>query len=213
MPWNGSGVFNRLFSWIADKAGGINITASRFDADENDIVSNGLGNALTRDGQGVPVANLPMAGFRHLNVASSQNRNEYLATAQLQDGGPIWGGTSTGAANTYQITLAPAVTALVAGMTVRWFSHQANTGAATLKLNGITGAITRNGATALTGGEIPNAAVIEATFDGTIAAPGRLPRLPAKLTTPPGALRRRALPPGCPVPAGRFCRANDRARL
>lgn len=29
MPWSGSGVFNRIYSWASDKAAGIDITASR----------------------------------------------------------------------------------------------------------------------------------------------------------------------------------------
>lgn len=168
MSWNGTGSWQRLFSWVADKAAAINITASRMDAEFNDYASNGFGNTLTRDGQGVPTANLPMAGFRHLNVASSQARAEYLATAQFQDGGPIWGGTSSGAANTFVITLTPAVTALVAGLRVLFKSHQANAGASTLQVNATAAtAITKNGATALAANDIPNAAIIEAVYDGT----------------------------------------------
>jgi hypothetical protein len=38
MPWV-SGTFNRLYSWVTDAAGNIPITASRVDADVNDIVT------------------------------------------------------------------------------------------------------------------------------------------------------------------------------
>lgn len=85
MPYNGNGVFNRLFSWVADKAANINITASRMDADTNDIVSNGLGNALTRDGQGQPTADLSMNNFRHTHVANGVSRTDYAALGQVQD--------------------------------------------------------------------------------------------------------------------------------
>lgn len=87
MPWTGSGVFNRLFSWQADKAAGINISSSRMDSDTNDIVSSGLGNCLTRDGQGQPTANLPMAGFKHTNVANGSAATDYVAVGQLQPTG------------------------------------------------------------------------------------------------------------------------------
>ena len=168
MPFNGSGSFNRIFSWVADRSAGIFITASRMDSDTNDIVASGLGNCLTRDGQGAPSANLPMAGFRHLNVANAQNRNEYQTVAQAQDGGPLWGGTSTGAANIYAITLTPPITAYVAGQVFRFFSHQANTGAAVLSGNGLANkSITKNGGAALAPGDIPNAAFIQVGFDGT----------------------------------------------
>jgi microcystin-dependent protein len=84
MGWNGSGIFNRLYSWQSDKAAGINITASRMDGDTDDITSNGLGNCLTRDGQGQPTANLPMNTFRHTNVGNGQAATDYLAVGQLQ---------------------------------------------------------------------------------------------------------------------------------
>lgn len=87
MPWNGSGIFNRIYSWQSDKAAGINITASRMDGDTNDIASNGFGNCLTRDGQGAPTANLPMATFRHTNVGNGQAATDYLAVGQLQPSG------------------------------------------------------------------------------------------------------------------------------
>ncbi len=77
MGWNGSGTFNRLFSWVADKAAAINITASRMDSDTNDIVGNGLGNCITRDGQGQPSANLPMNGFKHTGAAVGAASGEY----------------------------------------------------------------------------------------------------------------------------------------
>jgi hypothetical protein len=83
MSWSGSGVFNRLYSWIADAAAGIDITASRMDADTNDIVTSGLGNCITRDGQGVPTANLPMAGFRHTGAQAAVGTGDYVTLGQL----------------------------------------------------------------------------------------------------------------------------------
>lgn len=83
MPFNGGGVFTRLYSWVADAAAGIDITASRTDADSDDIVVNGLGNCITRDGQGKPTANLPMAGFRHTGAASGVGSGDYVTIGQL----------------------------------------------------------------------------------------------------------------------------------
>jgi hypothetical protein len=39
MSWNGAGNFNRLYSWVADKAAGLNISSARIDADSNDIAA------------------------------------------------------------------------------------------------------------------------------------------------------------------------------
>jgi hypothetical protein len=104
MGWNGSGGFSRLYSWVADKAAGLNITASRMDADTNDIATNGFGNCLTRDGQGQPTANLPMAGFRHTNVGNGVARTDYSSMAQAQDGLIGWtaaGGSADALTATY----------------------------------------------------------------------------------------------------------------
>lgn len=104
MPWNGSGTFNRIYSWVADKAAGLNISSSRMDTDTNDIVSSGFGNCLTRDGQGQPTANLPMAGFRHTGVASGVARTDYSTLSQAQDGLIGWtvaGGTADAITATY----------------------------------------------------------------------------------------------------------------
>lgn len=114
MAWNGAGVFNRLFSWTADKAAAINITASRVDSDTNDIVTQGLGNCITRDGQGQPTANLPMATFRHTGVGDGSARTDYTAVGQTQDGKLNWA-VAGGGADTLTATYVPALTALVDG--------------------------------------------------------------------------------------------------
>ncbi len=98
MPgWNGSGAFTRLFSWTADAAAGIDILASRMDADTNLITTQGFGNCLTRDGQGAATANLPMNGFKHTNVADAVDPTDYVALGQLQSPGslPIYATTIT----------------------------------------------------------------------------------------------------------------------
>jgi hypothetical protein len=64
MPWNGSGGFVRKHNWTQEAAAGIAMLPDRFDDDTNDITAAGLGNCITRDGQGVPTANVPFGGFR-----------------------------------------------------------------------------------------------------------------------------------------------------
>ena len=82
MPFNGAGTFTRIYSWVADAASAIDITASRMDTDTNDIVSSGLNNALTRDGQGIATANLPMGGFRHTGAGSAVGSGDYVTLGQ-----------------------------------------------------------------------------------------------------------------------------------
>ena len=65
MGWNGSGVFNRLYSWVQDFQNGLDINATRMDADTDDITSNGFGNCITRDGQWLRRRKSPFLWGRH----------------------------------------------------------------------------------------------------------------------------------------------------
>lgn len=89
MAFNGSGVFVRLYNWVNDAAAAINITASRMDADTQDI-ANGLSACLTRDGQGKPSAAIDWNGQNLTNVANFANTGNTTlgnATADTLDVG------------------------------------------------------------------------------------------------------------------------------
>lgn len=81
MPFNGAGVFNRLYSWVQDAINGIKIRADRMDAEDNGFAT-GLTDCVTRDGQSPALADLPMGGFKHTNVAAASAANEYLVYGQ-----------------------------------------------------------------------------------------------------------------------------------
>jgi hypothetical protein len=109
LPWNGSGTFNRIFSWVADAAASLNISSSRMDTDTNDIAANGFGNVLTRDGQGFATANLPMGGFRHTGVGAGVNATDYVQMQQAGGGVVNWaiaGGTSEAQTGAYSPIIA-----------------------------------------------------------------------------------------------------------
>lgn len=78
MSFNGSGVFNRLYSWVADKAANVKITASRVDA-EMDGFATGLSNILCRDGQSTPTANISMGGFKITNLGLATASTDALS--------------------------------------------------------------------------------------------------------------------------------------
>lgn len=157
MSWNGSGVFNRLFSWTADAAGGIDISSSRTDSDTNDITSNGFGNCLTRDGQGAATSNLPMVGFRHTGVGNGQSATDYAALGQLQSGTGVNWTIGGGTANAITATYTPALASLVDGQLCFVRSTAANTTTTpTFNPNGLgANTITKNGGGALAPGDIP----------------------------------------------------------
>jgi hypothetical protein len=103
MPWNGSGVFARLYSWSADRDAGLDILADRMDTDTDDIAA-GLMHCLTVNGETVPTANLPMANFRHTGASAGVANTDYCTVGQVKSGGgglsggflPLSGGTLTG---------------------------------------------------------------------------------------------------------------------
>lgn len=70
MPFNGSGTFVSLAPPDFPALPFTTILASMFNANLNDIFTNGLTNCLTRDGQSVPFANLPMGGFKLTGLAA-----------------------------------------------------------------------------------------------------------------------------------------------
>lgn len=100
--------------------------------------------------------------------------------AQLRDGAHEYA-TGIAGSNTITGTIATNPTAYVTGREYRFVAAAANTGAATLNLNSLGAkAITKNGAAALTGGEIASGQAVTVVYDGTqfqlvsVAQPGSL---------------------------------------
>ncbi|OSI68883.1 phage tail protein [Bradyrhizobium canariense] len=155
MSWNGSGTFNRLYSWIADRAAGLDISSVRMDADTNDITAQGFGNCLTRDGQGGPTTNLSMATFKHTNVGNGSARTDYAALGQVQDGLLDWT-IDSGSATAYVATYTPALTLLNDGQLCSFRAANSNTTTTpTFAPNGLTPrTITKVGGVALGIGDI-----------------------------------------------------------
>lgn len=82
MAFNGSGTFNRLYSWVQDKANGIFVTASRMDA-EMDGMATGLSTCITRDGQSAPTANIPMGAFKITGLAAGVSATDAVNVGQV----------------------------------------------------------------------------------------------------------------------------------
>ena len=85
MGFDGSGTFVRTFDWTTDAANGVKIRADRHDAEMDDFAGLlGLSNCLTKDGQTQPVADIPMAGFKLINVGEPSNITD-VATKKYVD--------------------------------------------------------------------------------------------------------------------------------
>ncbi|ASY63617.1 Phage tail fiber protein [Sinorhizobium sojae CCBAU 05684] len=76
--------------------------------------------------------------------------------------------TTTGTANAYVLTYEGAPLAYVTGMIYRFYAHAANTGAATLNVNGLGAkAIVTQHGSALTSGQLPTLRPVEVVYNGT----------------------------------------------
>ena len=80
MAFNGSGVHNRVHDWTQDLAGTIPVTASRMDAEHDDI-SAALSNTICRDGQSTTTARIPFAS----GVSVAAGTTSSVAYAQTND--------------------------------------------------------------------------------------------------------------------------------
>jgi hypothetical protein len=130
-------------------------------------MASALTGSIAADGQTTPTANLPMGGFAHTNIGNATLRNMYPSAGQVQDGSLTYLTTVSGA-DTITAVGAVGMTAYAAGQQFTFVAAGANTGAATLNINSIGAkAITKNGATALSAGDIVSGAVAEVVYDGT----------------------------------------------
>ncbi len=107
-------------------------------------------------------------GFSEVfKIVDATGRDHPIAAGQVQDQGPVYAADS-GTANTYAVTLAPAVTAYTAGLKVSVKIANANTGASTLNVNALGAkSIKKFGSSALSGGELAVGTIAELTYDGT----------------------------------------------
>lgn len=167
MPFNGNGTFIRQYSWTNDAAANIPIRADRMDNETNGIAT-GLSNCVTKDGQTTISANLPMAGFRHLNVSDAVTKTEYYTLNQAMNSFGLFPSSVGGTGNDITLGYSPTYTTIGAGVRGSFVATADNTGAATLAIDGITAkAFTKFGTNPLITGDITIGQVVEWEYDGT----------------------------------------------
>lgn len=114
MPYNGTGIFQRVYQWVNDAANGLDVDATRTDNDSNDI-ANGLSNCITRDGQSPALAAIPMGGQKITGLAVGTVATDAVNYGQVFIA-PIYTGGITfsgGAAGTGVINFAGATSVSV----------------------------------------------------------------------------------------------------
>lgn len=98
MPYNGVGVFSRVYQWVQDAANGIFVDATRTDTDSNDIAA-GLTNCVTRDGQSPWLANIPAGGFKITGLSAGSAATDSVNYGQVFNNPTFNGLTATGTVN------------------------------------------------------------------------------------------------------------------
>src|SRR5215831_14935438 len=89
MPWNGSGTWSPVYSWVVEANNGVKILAAHQDTQWGDLASS-LGNVWTLDGQTKPVANLSMNGFKLTNAAPASSLTDVATLADIQVNAGEW---------------------------------------------------------------------------------------------------------------------------
>lgn len=82
MPFNGAGLFVRIYSWEDDAAAGLLIDSERMDTDTDDIAT-GLSLCITRDGQSAWLANIPAGGFKITGLGNGTVASDSLNYGQV----------------------------------------------------------------------------------------------------------------------------------
>lgn len=134
MSRNGSGIYT-LPPGINPVTQDTTITSNWANTTLADIAA-ALTQSLARDGQTVPVANLPMGGFRHTGVGNPTARNQYASLGWVQDGNHIRL-TSVGGTNAISAQLVGNPTTLQIGQLVQLTPAANNTGNVTLNIGSI----------------------------------------------------------------------------
>jgi hypothetical protein len=164
MSFNGSGTF------VINSAGqpvvtGTVISSTAFNALTADLAT-GLSTALTKDGQTTPTANLPMGTFKFTGLSAGSAATDSANIAQVQNSFGSF--LTVSGTDTITATVSPALTAYASGQMFAFVAANTNTGAVTINISSLGAkAITKNGNTALSAGDLTANYLFVVVYDGT----------------------------------------------
>lgn len=188
MPWQGDnfvrtdGTRTGTDVWQQNRSAGIKVVADGHDTHDQDMAA-GISLLVRKNGGNTATGNLPMGGFRHLNVGNAQKGDEYASVAQVQDGSLTFVGTVTGTPNDIIATLQPPLSSYKPGVCIGFRVGLANTGAVTINISNLGSRPLVKFGNALVAGDLLVNDIVYAVYDGTAAAfqvitPHRIPILP-----------------------------------
>ena len=164
MSFNGSGTFV-INSTGQPVVTGTVISSTAFNALTADLAT-GLSTTMTKDGQTTATANIPMGSFKFTGLSAGSAATDSANIAQVQNS---FGSFLTVAGtDTITATVSPALTAYAAGQMFAFVAANTNTGAVTINISSLGAkAITKNGTTALSAGDINANYLFVIVYDGT----------------------------------------------
>ena len=145
MGWDGSGNVTRndgsrtgATVWTQARDADVLVNAPDADAHDQDL-ADAIENAVARDGQNSPSANLPMGGRRHTGVSDAVANTEYAAYGQLLAlvSPFVSAGNVAGTGDAITLAPTPAATSYTTGRGYSFFAEAANTGAVTVAVNSL----------------------------------------------------------------------------
>lgn len=167
MPFDGSGNYSLPPYPAYPAVSGEVIRADNFNTCLADLAA-ALSGCVTRGGQSPFTNDQSMGGKKLVSVGKSTARDQYARIAEVQDGEYQYLTTISGTANAITAAAPLSMAAYKAGQVFYLTISAANTGAATLNLNGLGAkAITRPGGGALQAGDLALGSVIPIIYDGT----------------------------------------------
>ena len=122
---------------------------------------------MTKDGQTVPTANIPMGGFKLTGLGAGTSATDAAQFGQLQNA-PVATLITVAGADTITGTLVQTLTAYATGQQFSFVAAGTNTTAVTLNIDGLGAkAVTRTGAVALAAGALVSGQMAIVEYDGT----------------------------------------------
>ena len=103
MGWDGAGNYTRQRNFSADASADIKILASAMDQEFNDFAS-AMTIALARDGQNTPSANIPMGGYKFVNVGAPTSASDYMRVSDVVGNIPIYMEDATTSADNISVS-------------------------------------------------------------------------------------------------------------
>jgi hypothetical protein len=150
---------------VTARNAGVNDTAELADARENDLAA-AINLLFLRNGGNTATDDLPMGGNVLTGLGLGTNRTDSTRIDQVQDGDLVYAAVG-GTADAIELTLTPAVTAVVEGMMIIFIPSGDNTTAVTIDTNGVGAVALEYNGVALSGGELQGGQPVIIVHDGT----------------------------------------------